>query len=741
MRLKNQLWFPVSILLLIVLFFGVLTGSKGIFKDQAYEFHFQSASYLKEQIKSGDFPLWNRHASMGAPYAGYPEFSVFYPFFLPVSLLIDPFWAVNLLIWLQYILIAGFTAALARRLGLSIVGSTIASTGFAFCGYLLLLHTEIQNLASLAALPAALYFFERYRTENGIRFLSAAGLALGIGHLAGGMQYAYYCDLGFLFWAIFVQPEGKTKKSNYIKSGIAAISALILSIALGAVLLLPTAQMAKNSLRSGIDYEQAAHSPKGDGDKGFEIGPSDLPAFIYPKEPQITMSESKPVHFGIPVILLALLGLVWKKDRRKYWLAGLFALTILLAAGKHTPAFRLFYALPIPGMELFKNPVRIVALSAFALAMLAGMGADVFSEYRIQKRWKILLVLSAGTLILLFFALRPEAFYLGTILLFAAMAFMAISLFLTENRNRLSGLFLIASAAVAMLSAYPILDLLPKNEVALRRAENPITKAIKSKAVARVFALDPAPTFGHYNNYDLVENTGMARGIDLVDGNSSLHAARYLLFTAAGNPVDPIRQYAMNDFVTYEPLRMMANVGYVILRSDAPVPFSGAEKLSSFSGNTLYKLPGAQAVRTSKKWLCSKNMTESKKALVKIREQIPVVDVIENKDCRPDHSLPAVVKVKRTIADRIEITLNDANAGYLIVSESYDAGWHAMVDGKSKMIFPADLAFMAIPIDKGTKSVTLNYYNWWARLGGWVTFLAFSISVFLIIVPVRFSRK
>lgn len=741
MKLEKLLPILVSILLVIVLFFGVLSGTSGIFKDQAYEFHYQSASYLNEQLRLGDFPLWNRHAGMGEPYAGYPEFSVFYPLFIPFTLLLDPFWAVNLLILLQYILIAGFTAALARQLGISNTGATIAAIGFAFCGYLLFLHTELQNLATMAALPAALYFFERYKYTNSIRFIACTGLALGIGHLAGGMQYAYYCDLGFIFWALLIHPPDTESKAAYFKSTITALAALALSLAIAAVLLLPVAQLAQNSLRSDIGYEQAAHSPKGDKDPGFEIGPTDLPGFVYPKEPQTPMSESKPVHFGMPIVLLALLGLIAHRDRRKYWLAGLFALTILLAAGRHTPVFKLFYALPIPGMELFKNPIRVTVLAAFALSLLAGFGADVFLNFRQEKRLKFLVPIVIGVMALLVFALRPGSFYFGAILLFGAMAIMAAALFLPETRNRLSGLLLILSTAIAMLSAYGILDLLPENEVELRSAPNLITETIKKGTPARVFALDPAPTFGFYNQNDLVENTGMARGIDLVDGNSSLHSARYLLFTGAGNPVDPIRQYALDNFLFFEPLRIMANVGYVILRSDAPVPFSGAEKLSEYSGNTLYKLPGAKAAWFSEQWVCTKNMNESTKALVNIREQLPIVDIIESKDCRPGQNPPATIIVKRSLADRIEIELDNSKAGYLVISEGYDPGWQAAVDGKPVQIHPADLALMAIPIDAGAKHISFSYRSKQIKWGARITLLAFFIVFVMIVAPSLISGK
>ena len=682
----------LSVVMLIVFFHDLFFGSAAIFKDQAYEFHYQAAEYLKQQWASGEFPLWNRRAAMGEPFAAYPEYSLFYPLFIPLTMMIPSWVAINILILLQYLIIAGATALLARKLGQSIFGCAIAGLSFAFNGYLLMLYSELQSLTALAALPVALIFAESFRETKQWRYVVAAAAALGIGHLGGGVQYSYYVDTLFGLWCLFPF-ENRSPKAYVRWIGFGA-AALVLSVLLAAIMLYPASEMAEQSARSEIDYDQAAHSPKGDETWGHEIGARDLCGFVLPSMDPV---QKKPIHIGFIALILLGFG-VLSMDRRRGFLVAIALIAFLVALGRHTPAFRLFYELPIPGMGMFKNPIRIITLTLFCIALLAGFGAD-----------------------------------------------KVIALF-SESRRFVAGVSLALAMLLSLTPALGVIDLLPMPQVRLRIEQTDITEAIHkaTKVPARTFAYHAARSFEKYNEYDYVENTGMAQGIDLVDGNSSLHSQRYLTFTAAGDDVSAIRQYADDKFFQYNALRTMANVAFVVSAGDGSVPLSYRE-LARGIHNAVYAVAEPKPVWISSKWLCAGSEAESRRRLGMVRDIAELVDVIEDPTCAPGTLSTGTARFLSRTADRIEIEIDTDRPAWLVISESYDPSWKAFAghDRQEKPLVPANLAFMAVPIDSGKYMMRLEYrpQSFGRGAATSAATLAFCIVIFGVAVIRDWTRR
>ena len=728
----------VAIIMVGILFFAVISGQKAIFKDQSYEFHYQGAKYLFDQLNKGDFPLWNQRAAMGEPFAAYPEYSIFYPLMIPLLLVLPPIATINFLILLQYLLMVGFTSAFARKLGQSAVASIITGVGFAFSGYLLLLHTEFQSLGALVALPMALYFFEIYRREKRKAFIIMAALSLGIGHLAGGIQYSLYVDMLFVIWTLFVSKPAEPGKMDRLKNAGVVALIMVLSIAMAAITLLPASEMSKRSLRSQVGYDQAANSPKSPDYRGFEIGAADLFGFVYPVEPGKSTADSKPVHFGLLIIILAIFGAAAGQGRIRFWLLGIILFSFLIAAGRHTPLFEFYYSLPIPGVGMFKNPVRMIVITSFALSILAGFGADALFQKKSHFVYGFIgLLLFTGAIIgaLIFF---NGGYYPCTLIIaFSICIFVAGLLLLDKKADYAKGLLLMG-VCLNMLACYPALDLLPMSEVEKRINPTPITDKVHKTGPGRLFADNPKPGFAFYNNLDLVENTGMGRKISLADGNSSLHSARYLWFTAGGDDVDPIRQYAFPDFYRYPPLAAMANLVYLVLPHDAPVDEKlQAGQIETFEENVLYKIADNRPARMSQKWVCVKGEKAAKNMLKQVREQMPLTDIIES--CDGDNEPAGFAKesfiYSRPYADLINIKAENNEPGFLIISEGYAPGWKAYLNDKPTKISPANLAFMAVWLPPGTNQVTLEYKppGFYAGLLISLISMLFSVSYLVII--------
>jgi uncharacterized membrane protein YfhO len=60
-------------------------------------------------------------------------------------------------------------------------------------------------------------------------------------------------------------------------------------------------------------------------------------------------------------------------------------------------------------------------------------------------------------------------------------------------------------------------------------------------------------------------------------------------------------------------------------------------------------------------------------------------------------------------ANKIVLTATASSSGVLVLSEVYDPGWHAYVDGKRADLYEANYAFRAVPLPAGEHTVELRY--------------------------------
>lgn len=82
---------------------------------------------------------------------------------------------------------------------------------------------------------------------------------------------------------------------------------------------------------------------------------------------------------------------------------------------------------------------------------------------------------------------------------------------------------------------------------------------------------------------------------------------------------------------------------------------------------------------------------------------------------------------RRTTANTQEITVDAPAAGLLVVSEMYERGWRASVDGRPAPVYRADGVFQAIPVPAGVHTVRLSYLPNSVLVGG-----AISASTLLV---------
>lgn len=94
------------------------------------------------------------------------------------------------------------------------------------------------------------------------------------------------------------------------------------------------------------------------------------------------------------------------------------------------------------------------------------------------------------------------------------------------------------------------------------------------------------------------------------------------------------------------------------------------------------------------------------------------------------------VRIARDEPEHVEIDVDLASVGLLVLTDTYAPGWQADVDGEPAEVLLADYAFRAVPVPRGVHRVTLRYRPTSVVLGGGVT-LAAGLAVFFLLVPWR----
>jgi hypothetical protein len=100
----------------------------------------------------------------------------------------------------------------------------------------------------------------------------------------------------------------------------------------------------------------------------------------------------------------------------------------------------------------------------------------------------------------------------------------------------------------------------------------------------------------------------------------------------------------------------------------------------------------------------------------------------------PDESATDSARVTAYAPDMMSIATQAAAPGLLVVSEIYESGWRAYVDGAEVAILPTDHALRGIPIPSGEHTVEMRYDPLSLRLGLWISGIATVAMVVIFVI-------
>lgn len=736
----------------------------GDFTDQFLAF----GDFAVRELAAGRLPLWNPYAYGGAPFWADIQSAVAYPPNLLLYLGAARLWgrlpllALELSVLLHLGLAAAFTYAFARRHLGDRGGALLAAVAFGLggylCGYPML---QLAILQAVAWLPLLFWAQDRAATEGEgpcpavgpARFRDRLGalrpdpwqaLALALVLLAGHAQTALHVGwmgLAHAWWLGWREDErglpaaargpgailirlGRPPLLRYLGSGL-------LALLLAAPGWLPALDFMRRSTRAAADYGMLAG--------GFP--PGELLGLLLPG-----LTLWSPLYLGLLPLLLALAALARWLDpaagegsaaaRPPGLWPGLVGVALLLSLGRHAFAFDLFYLLA-PGFRLFRGQERAAVAVSFGLALLAGwalvrwrQGDDELGR-RVARGGAVAAALGALLALVAAEALRPFALRL------ALLGLVAAGLALARASRRLGPRGL--AALVCLLGA-----------VELRQAVGGVNLQADPPAELRAGALVAALHQGDVqrvdNLYRLPPNFGVLHGVESLSGASPLRLAHMdrLLRGLEDRPDLRWDLLAVSHVLTWqERLDLPAET---LLGQGEGEGRTYLQRLAA-AAPWLWWVPTAIPAADDDDALRRLRAEDFPRhgAVILQAEGAGAVPPDGRPDAAPDGGgLPPGQAADLALLERrpgqLRARSQSPSAGWLVVSEAYDPGWRAWVDGRPAPILRADLALMALALPPGEHEVRLRHTAPWLWRGLAACLLGALIWVSLVVRARRSHR-
>lgn len=346
------------------------------------------------RLRAGQMPFLTDGLFGGFQIYADPPMGLFYPINLLYSLFMpapDSHAAFDYYILINLLVLSLSALYLARALRLSRPAAVLAAIIMSMNGFIQMHITHIGIIQVIAATYVAGGLLAKLAWGGGRDWRLAiwAGLWLGIGNLVGHPQTTMFGDyaLGICTLAAAIMVWQRNRDALAIVRTLSwSLVAVILSVLLAAIELLPTAALLSVSYKMGMTREIAM---------GEAIMPRHLPSMLFPGYYwALPWNTSWPLYartwphwmcenplegltfLGLTAFGLGIAGFLsyWRK-----WQAHLLfwsALFLILASlGPYTPVYGWMYDY-LPAVKVVRVPSRVLWLFYTAWALLAALGLE-----------------------------------------------------------------------------------------------------------------------------------------------------------------------------------------------------------------------------------------------------------------------------------------------------------------------------------------------------------------------------
>jgi hypothetical protein len=737
-----------------------------------YAFREFAASTLRA---TGHFPLWNPYLFGGMPYIAAMHGDIFYPTFLLRMLMptdVAMTWGFIIHIFLSGL----FTFGFLRAIGYTFYGSLIGGIAYMMSGQIASYVSPGHDgkLFVSALFPLALWVL--YRGIRGGKAWTWGAFALIIGLCVLSphpqlLQYTLLASGAYALFLAFATLDGVSlPRAVAIKRLAAALVAVVVGLAIGAVQFLPVREYVAWSPRAGglADYRIAT---------SYAWNPEELLNVYLPQFSGMlnnywgrNLIHLHSDYVGVVVLVLAGAAFIGLRSdsRRKhiiFWSAAL-VVSLLWSLGSATPFYHIPYAL-IPGTKYFRAPATIFFVGTLAIALLACAGAERFLERRVSRKYLVGWLIAGGVIAVLAslggLSSVAESFVdermfdrvianRGALVFGAWRSFffvaIVVALGLATLRGKVSG----RAAAWALVGLMAVdLWTIEKNywvfspPAKVIFASDPIIEMLKGeKQPARVLPFEARDT--PEPEPFLTGDALMVHRIRNVLGYHGNQLGRY--YAAAGEATNDLTGRNTGGSRLFMPnVLALTNTKY-FLTNVPELPFATTTlakgPVVNASGDTVYlyhlnadnpyswvtpvavKAPDDQVLAT----ILNPRFDVRRAALFDTSANVTVSPGVQ--------TLPPPLTVGTSVRHyepgKVQIDLNAPapQGSSLIVSENYYPGWKATVDGKAARIGRADYTLIGVELPQGARSIELVFTSPSYERGKTITWVAIAIGVLML---------
>ncbi|MEK9143670.1 MAG: YfhO family protein [Patescibacteria group bacterium] len=673
--------------------------------------------------KQGQIPLWNPYSFSGTPHAANYQTAVF----SPVNLLyfVLPFldaWSVSIL--LQPLLAGIFMYFLLRSLDRSKEASLIGSIAFMFCGFLTV--WMAYGTLGWAVLWLPLLFAAVVMHVNKRSWWNPVIVSLGLAwsFFSGHFQMSVYVLVATVAFIVYQAVRTKRTRAS-IELGLAVVFGLMLA----AVQILPSLDAYSQSVRSELFTQ-------GGGIAWQYLITLFAPDFYgnpVTRNDWFGFYAEWASYIGVVPLLLSVYAVVRRTKHIGFFL-GLALMSFFVATP--TPINTFVIWLKIPGIST-SYAARIIVLTSFSLAVIAAYGLDRLREDWEKKKTSVMcpyffgIAVLLGVLWCIVVVLRP---------------FDADKLLIAKRNILLPTVFTLGFCALAISGYIRRWKFIQTLMIVLFIV---LVAADMLRYAGKWMPFDPREYV--YPEIDMLSFLKKEVGFSRIFGNVGGEVTNGFALSGIEG-YDAVYQKRYGEFIR------SVDEGKIVIPERSVVQFPKIGRYSEFALQLLgvryvaHRLSDGRYAWAYPYWQSPyyKSMYKDNYYEVFVNEKaLPraflasaysvadndkrIIDALYQKEFDPRETLvlerePVIqpqsgegsVEIKKYTANEIVLQSKSSVSKLLFLSDVYDNGWRATVDGQETRIDRADYDFRAVALPSGDHVVRMVYWPKSFVYGLWV---------------------
>ncbi len=681
---------------------------------------------VTEMERKFTLPLWNPYNFAGTPLLANFQSASFYPlnilfFLLPTS----ASWTI--LILSQPLLAGIFMFLFLNNLKLRKEASFLGAVSFSFCGFFIA-WLEWGNVVSTSLwLPLVLFSIDKIIEKNKERKTTLNLKSIGwpavllfsllSSFFAGHLQIFFYILILASFYLGFRSFNNKINLMAVIRF----FAVFIVFVLVTSIQWIPTLQLISLSARNAdlISY----NSP------GWFVPWQHLIQFIIPDffGNPATLNYWGVWNYGELIgyvgmfpLLLAVLAIIFRKDKNVFFFAGALILSLILALP--TPLAKLPFFFHIPLLET-SQPTRLIFLADFSLASLSALGLDYYLKKGrgVNYILGIFAVLFIGLWVFVFghgfnlttitnVSVTKQNLILPTLIFLSLFAILILRSATSKLKTPASQVLLVFLIGISIFDLFRFgwkFETFAKKDY-LFPGSSVLTYLQNQREPYRVMATD---------SQILPPNFSAVYHIQTADGYDPLYLRRFgeLMAAYSRSRPDISAPFGFNRIITPQSVNSdiinLLGIKYVLSFTDLDagkfkqVFTDGTVKV--FENRNV--LPRAFFVFYAQ---VASNKQDAINALFDSKYPLTDRAIVEDpgdKNILSGHWSKGTATFNTYSENKVVVDTKSPGKSFLVLTDAYYPTWRARIDGKDSKIYLADYAFRGVIIPAGNHRI--EFYN------------------------------